>query len=287
MGKEDTNKLLIMEKEFYGQLLIFVSCIFGAVGAILVKNLSSDFDGYFIAWFRFLVGLSLGTVYFLYKWGNIRIVNKRFLFFRGLFGSLAMILYYLSIELTSSGRGVLLNTTYPLFVAIFGYLVFHEKISMKTVASILVCAGGVYLVFYDGSSYPILGSVFGILSGALGGMAIHYIRKASMNNRPIVVYLAACTFGFLITMFSAKDVLNLTPHTTLLLVTLGVVVFTSQLLLTFGFRFVSTTRGSVTMYSIIPMTLLLGLAFGEKATNLFYIGTIVIVFGLFINSMNK
>jgi drug/metabolite transporter (DMT)-like permease len=53
--------------------------------------------------------------------------------------------------------------------------------------------------------------------------------------------------------------------------------------MTYGFKFISSTRGSIATFSKIPMTIVLSLFIGEEFKLKFIIGTILIIIGLIIN----
>ncbi|MBU0646730.1 DMT family transporter [Patescibacteria group bacterium] len=272
-----------MRTKTRGKLLIFVASIFFSMAALLVKHSSQSFDAYFISLVRFILGFTLGLAYIKASGKKIKLKNKRLLVLRGLYGSAAMILFYVSIGLTSSGRAVLLNNTYPIFVAVLGYYIFRDKVGRSTMASIILCTAGVYLVFNDGSIYPLLGNSLGILSAILSAMAIHYIRRAALVNEPVVVYMSACLAGMVFTLFSIGQADMLTLPTFTILLFIGISTFTGQMFMTHGFKHVSPTAGSVILYSNIPITVAFSYALGEQMTGLFFAGACLIVIGLLAN----
>ncbi len=268
------------------EALILLSSICYSLSAIIVKLISVGFSSYFIAFSRFTLGLLLGILVIKNSGHGLRIKDHKNLFFRGLFGAFAMISWYTAITMTSSGRATLLNLTYPVFVAVFGYMFFSQKIHKRSILSLIICSIGVVLVFYDGSPYSLIGNLIGLASGMFAGMAIHYIKRTASTNDPEIVYMSACAVGFILTSHSITEVGNLTLTTFLILLGLGSVVFIGQMLMTTGFKMVSASRGAITLYSTIPLTLFFSyLIIGEEMTTRFLIGTIVIIIGL-LNNMH-
>ncbi|MBD3388651.1 MAG: EamA family transporter [Candidatus Altiarchaeales archaeon] len=266
-----------------GEVSILSSCLFFALAALLIKLASSSFSGLFIAFFRFSLGAVLSMLALKAFHRDFRAYDLKHLTLRAVFGVSAMVSYYHAIQFTSSGRATLLNLTYPIFVAFYGFLFFKEAITRRNVFSILLCVIGVLTVFYDGTYYPLFGNFLGLASGALSGFAVHYIRKSRERNNPVIVYLAPCLLGLLACSPSIGESANLELSGVLLLSSVAVLTFLGQLNLTYGYRYVQPTRGSVISFFTIPLAILFSLFIGEEMTLRFFIGTALIMLGLFIN----
>src|SRR5690554_2008114 len=88
---------------------IHLSNICFAATAILISALSPDYDRWFTAFARFAVGAMLGFSQLGATKTPFRIVKLKPWLGRGLFGAVAMILYYISISLGTPGRASLFN----------------------------------------------------------------------------------------------------------------------------------------------------------------------------------
>ena len=232
---------------------------------------------------RFIVGIILSVLFIVILKNNFKIYGKVFWVLRGIFGSGAMILYFISIQVTSSGRATLITNTFPVFVALFAFFFLKEKIHLNNIISILICFVGIVLVFYDGSKYPLLGDFYALIAAVMAGLAVIFLKKLRDNNNSVIVYLPVCIFGLLFTSFSAKQFGSINIPVLILLVAVGITAFLAQLFMTYGFKFISTTRGSIVTFSKIPMTIGLSLFIGEEFKLKFIIGTILIILGLIIN----
>ncbi len=274
---------MIDKKEFKGEITIIISNIFFAVSALFVKIVPDMFDGFFISFFRFVIGILLCVFFLIINKTYFKVYGKLFWTLRGLLGAGAMTLYFISIQITSSGRATLVTNIFPIFVVIFAFLFFKEKIYLSNIISILLCIIGLIFVFYDGSKYPIFGDLLALSAAILAGLSVIFIKKLRADNNSIIVYLPVCIFGLLLTSFSAKQVIHLNMQLVLLLIFIGIAAFLAQVFMTYGFKYVSSTKGSIITFSKIPMTIGLSLFIGEEFKLKFIIGTVLIIAGLIIN----
>ena len=111
----------------------------------------------------------------------------------------------------------------------------------------------------------------------------YFSSMKTHNNDTIIVYLPVCIFGLLFTSFSAKQFSYINIPVLIILITVGITAFLAQLFMTYGFKFISSTRGSIVTFSKIPMTIGLSFFIGEEFKLKFIIGTILIIIGLIIN----
>lgn len=246
--------------------------------------LSSQFDGWFTALARFAIGGMLGFSQLAITKKPFHIVRIRPWLGRGLFGALAMILYYLSISLGSPGRASLFNNSFPIFVAIISIFALREKIRWATLAGIVFAFAGVALVLWDGTGMSFAADAAGIASGFLAGISYHFNKRASQTEHPVVIYLGVCLVGIIATAFSWPQLLSITPTAAILLVLAGIGAYAAQITITMGLRDIPTTEGSVHTFAKIPLTVLAGwLILGDAITVRFILGTVLLLTGLFLN----
>ena len=279
--------LIDMNDNLRGELTIFLSSIFFAIAAVFVKFINENLSSNFISFSRFLIGVIIALILIIIR-KEFKIYNKRLLVLRGITGMISMISYFLAIRMSSSGRATLLNTTYPIFVAIYGALFFKERVSKKERISIILCFVGVITVFYDGTNHNIYGDMLGLLSGITGAISIRLIKRLREKNNSIIIYLSACLFGLIATSFSAKEGSMVDLVSLILLIAVGATFFIAQILMNYGFKHVSSTKGSIITYAKVPLVLFFSYLFVSEEMNLkFMIGTIFIVAGLMINMKKK
>jgi len=266
------------------EISIVLSAAIFAVVAMFIKLVPSGFTGPFISMARFAIGIVLGLLYLKLTRTPFHVRHKPFWILRGFFGSVAMVLYFTAIQMTGSGRATLLLNTFPIFAALFGYIIFREAITGTQFISIILCVIGVIFVFYDGSSYSMLGNLVGLASGMGRGIAVHFIKRSVSRNNPVVVYLSACFWGMLILPVTASQIPQLSWASGILLLLIGTLAFAAQVLMTHGIRSVNTITASLLTYTTIPLTIVLGLLIGEELRGKFFVGIIFIATGLIVNS---
>lgn len=266
-----------------GQLSILLACVFFAAAAVSAKYLAVGYSGLFVSLVRFSLGavFCVGAIFLLGR--EWRIKGWRIWIIRGLLGSLAMSLTYWAIQLTSSGRAILLADTYPIFVAVFGYLFFREIITARNVGGVLIGILGVLLVFYDRSQYPWFGNLLAFGAGVVGGVSVHYVKLTRYQNNPFLVYLSACLFGLVLCLVSADEVRHLTGQGAFALTLVAVLSFVGQVLAGYGFKYVSATTGGIAGLAEVPLTVAFSALLGEEMRPGFWLGTVLILAGIVIN----
>ncbi|MCG8572353.1 MAG: DMT family transporter, partial [Spirochaetes bacterium] len=238
-----------------------------------------------IAFFQFASGLLLCLMTILIIKKPIQIINMKIWLLRGGLGVLTICLFYISIQLSSSGRASLLTNTFPIFVLLISFLAFKEPITRSNVISLIFCITGVLFVMYDGSNYKMTGDFIAIGSSISAAVAVFFVKILRKHNNSIIVYLSVCLFGLVLLPFIFDELVKLDIKNFIHLLLMGLLVFLAQVLLTYGIKFVSATKASVTTYFKIPTTLLLSYIFlSEQMTFRFLLGIFFISFGLLINS---
>jgi drug/metabolite transporter (DMT)-like permease/2-polyprenyl-3-methyl-5-hydroxy-6-metoxy-1,4-benzoquinol methylase len=265
-----------------GIIAVIASSALFAGMAALVRLLSADYDGIFVSLGRFVVGAAVASATIAARGEGFAIRDPKDVVLRGIYGSVGMILYFVSIQLSGAGRGSVLNTTYPLFSILLGALFFGERLGRRGVYGAFVCFAGVALIFWDSSSPSLLGDGLGLLSGLVAGISIQYTKRARVNNGAELVYLSVCLSGILASFWTAPRALSLDLGSALILVASALLGYGGQILLTWGVKFMDASEAGIISFLKIPIAIVLGLFLGEGLSLRFAAGTLVVIAGLAI-----
>lgn len=98
-------------------------------------------------------------------------------------------LFAYATKYLKAGDAAVLNATAPLFGALVGYAVFHEKISRQKVCGLLLGFGGVILLVWQNisASAHLSAVIAGLTAAVLYGFSVHYNRKMLSGVPPLVV----------------------------------------------------------------------------------------------------
>ena len=283
-------KILDLKQKSYVKSLanIYVSNILFAATALIISLLSKEFDGYFTTFSRFAAGLVIGLIQLSVTRTPFKIERFKPWIGRGFFGSLAMMLYYVSIAAGSPGRATFFNNTFPIFVALFAIVFLKDKVRIATIIGILIAFIGMYLVLSDDKSSSLIANIIGISSGFFAGISYHFNKRASLTEHPIVIYLGVCIVGILMTGFSVPQAVNLNMQSLIILIFAASGAYFAQIALTIGLRDIPITEGSIHTFVKIPMTSLGALIFFRDPVTIGLIaGTILLFTGIFFDRLIK
>ena len=279
---------IIMRARFIGAAAIFLSCALFACTSTTVKYISSRYDGMSISLSRFVVGGVLACAAIAITRRGFRVTDRRSWALRGIFGAVSMGLFYAGIQITSSGRATLLADTYPVFVAVFGFLFFGERIGPGRIAGVILGIAGSVIVFYDGSRYPLAGNLLCVGSAVTGAIAVHYLKKSRESHNSFLVYLSPCVFGAAASAWAAPGLVrSVSWNGAFFLAAVGVLAFAGQVLMSYGYRYVKATEGSIIgMSEILFSVMLSATLLGEHMTPRFFAGGAFVMAGLVVNQLD-
>ncbi len=271
--------------------------MFGCM-AFAAKIASNRLSGPEVAMIRFAVGLMPILLVGRYRRAATHFQRIDLLLYRGFFGGIAVLMYFIAIEHTSAGVATLLNYTAPVWSGLFSILFIGEDISAKVLIPMPVALFGVYLVV---RSHAAPGDVIGFgrwelvgaLSAVASGVAVTAMRAARRTESSWAVYGAFCLLGLLTTMplgiYTWK-----TPHG-LEWVSLGataLLAIGAQLTLTFSLRWVDAmTVGVISQVAVIVAMALGAVFLGETINAMGAIGAVLTLTGVvgvtYVTSLSK
>ena len=237
--------------------------LFGAM-AFAAKLASARLSGSQVAMIRFATGLTPVLLFARYRRSAFTFQRWDLLLYRGVFGGLAVLCYFIAIEHINIGVATLLNYTAPLYSGIFSIVFLRERISPKVLIPMPVALTGVFLVVHaHARPGDILGfgkwELVGLSSAVLSGAAVTAMRAARQGENSWAVYTSFCVLGTLLTApLAIATWKNPNANEWWALAATSVFAIGAQLLLTFSLRWVDAMTVGVISQLAVVVAMILG-----------------------------
>lgn len=259
--------------------LAAAACLFGVM-AFCAKLASPRIGGPQIAMIRFALGaLPILLVPGLRRRAMV-IQRLDLLLYRGLFGGLAVLLFFLAIEHIPVGLASLLNCVSPVFAVAFAGLFLGERVDLRVVLPVAAALGGVALVVRgrEGGASLIAGfgpwELAGLASAVLAGAAVAAIRAARRSEGSWAIYASFTLFGLAVT--APLAILHwVVPRglDLLWLLLVGVTSLGAQMMMTWAYRWVDNLRaGAISQLAVLVSSTLGISTLGDRFTALQLLG---------------
>ena len=156
---------------------MLLAALISALNGALAKMLSEDMSALEIVFFRNFIGVFL--ILYALKHTPPTLTGKKIhlLFTRGLFGFIAMILFFYTIATIPLGEAVVLNKTSPLFVTILAYYLLNEHLSKRTIVALIIGFLGVVFISKPFGMEVSYEHGLGVLGGFLQLLLIQLLKK--------------------------------------------------------------------------------------------------------------
>ena len=267
-------------------LMVASAVLFGAM-AFAAKLASARLSGSQVAMIRFATGLLPALLIPRYRRSAFTFRRWDLLLYRGFFGGLAVLCYFVAIEHINVGVATLLNYTAPLFSGIFSIAFLREHISPKVLIPMPVALAGVFLVV-QANARPgdILGfgtwELVGLASALFSGAAVTAMRAARQGENSWAVYTSFCLLGTLLTApLAIATWKNPTGTEWWSLAATSLFAIGAQLLLTFSLRWVDAMTVGVISQLAVVVAMLLGVSLlDERLSTLAVMGAALTIGGV-------
>lgn len=228
------------------------------------------------------------------KWSKTwRQVSRRdvlLLLFASLFLALHFALWISSLKNTSIASSVILVTSNPIFVAIFSYFLWKEKLTRLMIGGMALALGGAVLISYGDfalSGTALLGDALAVLAALVWGIylvtARHLRARIDFLSFVTFIYAGAAVFLLIAVAIGGYSLFGYSTQTYLMMALLALV---PQLIghsaANFALRFIPATLVSVAILGEPVGATLLGYFILKEAPGLNEIAGGVLVFaGIF------
>jgi drug/metabolite transporter (DMT)-like permease len=259
--------------------IVFSSFLFGLT-AIFIKMATATVSASEVLLFRALFGLlfivGLVAVHKTTLWHK----NNHLLFFRGVTGGIAVLLYFIAIAKIPISSAAILANSYPLFATLFSFLLYRERPRLDTVIALLVAFTGTFIILDPSCAKVDLWHLSALVSGILAGLSltqIHELRKTDGSWAIVFSFLLGC-LAFSAPLSLANFYIP-NAYEWGLLIIIGLLSTVGQGYYTSSFKHVSVSDGSTLALTDTAFTIFFSvLLLKETLTNNFVVGALL-VFG--------
>ena len=266
-------------------MLAALSFAFVGLGVKLLQHISNLEVNFFKALVCMLVCYVAARYKQVSVWGS----NYRLLLARGITGAVGIILYFITLQHLPLAIANIIQYTSPIFTAALGILLLKQPVSVKQWFYFSMAMGGVVLANGFATAVDLRYVLVGLLGALAMGMTnnLNSILKGKEGPIVIVFYMslftALGTGGYLLydfTMPQWPDVV--------ILVTIGILTFVTDLLATTAFQLAAAAQVSTVSYLVVPYSLALGFIFlGETYTWISLLGMGFVLLGASLSSLGK
>jgi drug/metabolite transporter (DMT)-like permease len=276
---------------------MLLSALISALNGAVAKILSEDMSALEIVFFRNLIGVMI--ILYTLKHTAPSLTGGKFhlLFLRGVFGFLAMILFFYTITAIPLGEAITLNKTSPLFVSVLAYYLLHEHLSKRAILALMIGFLGIVLITKPYGLSISYEHFLGVLGGFFAAAAYATIKKIKdiYDTRVIMLSFMGVGTFFPLLLFviapwiDAPDALDflfqpfvweMNVKVWLLIGFMALISTLSQWLLTKAYSFSKASIIGVISYTNIPFAIGFGWMLGDAFPDfLTFSGIALIVLG--------
>jgi drug/metabolite transporter (DMT)-like permease len=272
--------------------MVIAATLFGAM-AFSAKIASERLSGPEVAMIRMAIGLLPCLLIPRYRRAALHFQRFDLILYRGIFGGIAVMLYFLAIQHTTAGIATLLQYTAPIWSGMLSMVFIGERTSVRVLLPLIVAFAGIVLVLRAGSLDFGIWEIAGLCGGASSGAAVTAMRAARRGENSWSVYASFCFFGMLVNAPLALRSWRMPiGRDWLALAATSLFAMGAQLLLTFSLRWVDAVTVGVISQLAVPISMALGAIFlDEKITITTATGTALTIAGVvgvtYVTSLGK
>jgi drug/metabolite transporter (DMT)-like permease len=247
--------------------MLVAGLLFACMG-VLVKLGGAHFSSSELVFYRSFFGLLVVTAMLRHRRTSLATAHWRGHLWRGLSGTVAMMLFFYCIAALPLATAITLNYTSSLFLTALTLVVVKDRFHLPLTASLALGFVGVVLLLHPTLERDqFVSGLLGLASGFLAGVALLNVRQLGLKGEPAV--RVVFYFNLVATLFSAiwmaqGEVHPLALRDLPLLLALGASATFAQLAMTRAYRIGQTQVMSSFSYSTIAFASLFGLLLWQE-----------------------
>lgn len=280
------------------------AAFFFALTSAISKWLGREFHIVQLVFFRNIVGVVFIITSVLRRPMRQEGGKLGLLIFRGVVGTLSLYMLFYAIQTLGLGRASTYQYTYPIFLALFSWVLIGETLNSKEWAAIFVGFTGILFVFRPDLSISMRDNALGLGNALLTAISYLSIRQLGVVYDTRAIILSFMLSGIIMPILSMLvGTYYPMEHLDFLIGTfkwpenewhwlgflaLGLTALMGQKMLTQSFTYDKAGRVAAVGYSNILFSVLIGFLMGESIPSLATIaGMMLIVIGGILVSFAK
>jgi drug/metabolite transporter (DMT)-like permease len=263
----------------FGMALMLAASACVGIQGFFVKLAGQEIHPVTLAFLRFATSYLLMRAAMGAGLTEVRPVNRRILWIRGVLGGIGSLLLFLAVTHTRLSNAVVLFYTYPVFSALITGAIHGTRLSPAIVGAFAASFVGVYLIVQPTFDTVLSGDVFGLLAALTAGGAIVSLKVSRATETSWTVFHYYNIAGMLVTAPFLVAYWT-TPALKMVPLLLAVVFFSiaGQLGTTYAYRFTTAVEGGVlSMFGAVVGSALGIVALDESATPYFLAGALLVL----------
>lgn len=205
------------------------------------------------------------------------------LILRAVSGSLAHVFYIIAISRIPASEAALLCYSYPIFTSLLSVIFLKETWTFRWAGYLVLALLGLYFVTQNGGGWftASSGKIFGVLTAFFAGIAITTIKKARDSYDPWLIVIALTGTSALISLPSILLDIQAIRHMSIKVVGflfgIGTATLLGQFLMTYAYRFLPASTGSViSLFTVVHTAVLSVFLLGEIPSFIVLLGGVLI-----------
>ena len=250
--------------------MLVAGFLFGCMG-VFVKLGAQYFSNVELVFYRSSIGLLVVYAILRQQGGSVVTPHWTGHFWRGVCGSIALMLFFYCITVLPLATAVTLNYTSPLFLTLLTIWVLKERLHLPLAITITLGFVGMVLLLHPTlERNQLVPGLLGLVSGLFAGIAMLNVRQLGMRGEPD--YRVVFYFSLIATFISGTAMLLDTIHpvsarSVPILLGLGCSATLAQLAMTRAYRTGKTLVAGSLSYSTVVFASLFGMMlWGESLT---------------------
>ncbi|MCC5944029.1 MAG: DMT family transporter [Bernardetiaceae bacterium] len=167
-------------------MLVAIFCF--SLMNVIVKHLA-HISAIEIVFFRSLVSLIVSVVLLRQQRVSLLGKNRKVLFLRGFFGTIALVMFFSTLQRMPLASAITLHYTAPIFTALIASVFLGEKLRHRQWFFFGISFVGIFMIKGFDYRISILDFVMAISAAFFAGSAYNCIRKLKMSEHPLVIIL--------------------------------------------------------------------------------------------------